>query len=139
MIRNYLKIATRNFSREKFVIIINVVGLSMGMAVTLLIGLWIWDEYSFDTYFQSHKKIAVAMSTQTWNGETTTTEGVAVPLAYQLQNNYNEYFKRIALTSEEKSYVISKGEKKFLETGIWVQKEFPELFSLKLINGTSAG
>ncbi|MBX3253278.1 MAG: ABC transporter permease [Chitinophagaceae bacterium] len=139
MIRNYLKIATRNFSREKFVIIINVVGLSMGMAVTLLIGLWIWDEYSFDTYFQNHKKIAVAMSTQTWNGETTTTEGVAVPLAYQLQNNYNEYFKRIALTSEEKSYVISKGEKKFLETGIWVQKDFPELFSLKLINGTSAG
>lgn len=136
---HYLKIARRNFSREKFVIAINVIGLSMGMAVTLLIGLWIWDEYSFDTYYQNHKKIAVVMSTQTWNGETTTEEGVSVPLAYQLQTKYNEYFKRIALTSEEKSYIISKDEKKFLETGIWVKGEFPELFSLKILKGTSVG
>jgi ABC-type antimicrobial peptide transport system permease subunit len=139
MILSYLKIAARNFFREKFVVAINVVGLSMGIAVTLLIGLWIWDEYSFDTYYQNHKKIAVVMSTQTWNGETTTEEGAAVPLAYQLRDKYNEYFKRIALTSEEKSYIISKDEKKCLEAGIWVQEEFPELFSLKLIHGTSVG
>jgi hypothetical protein len=54
MIKNYLKIAWRNLIKNKTHSLINIVGLSVGMAVAMLIGLWIWDELSFNTYHKNY-------------------------------------------------------------------------------------
>ncbi len=51
MLRNYLKVALRNFSGNKVFSFINIAGLSIGMAVALLIGLWIKDELMFNKAF----------------------------------------------------------------------------------------
>ena len=48
MIRNYLKTAWRNISRSKGYSALNILGLATGMAVTLLIGLWVNNEWSFN-------------------------------------------------------------------------------------------
>ncbi len=48
MLRNYLKVAWRNLTRNRISSIINIGGLAAGMAVATLIGLWIYDEVSFD-------------------------------------------------------------------------------------------
>jgi putative ABC transport system permease protein len=50
MIRNYIKIAIRNISRQKFYAIINITGLTIGLATSLLIVLYIVDEFSFDKF-----------------------------------------------------------------------------------------
>jgi putative ABC transport system permease protein len=50
MIRNYIKIAIRNISRQKFYAIINITGLTIGLATSLLIVLYIVDEFSFDRF-----------------------------------------------------------------------------------------
>ncbi len=50
MIRNYIKIAIRNISRQKFYAIINITGLTIGLATSLLIVLYIIDEFSFDKF-----------------------------------------------------------------------------------------
>jgi putative ABC transport system permease protein len=50
MIRNYIKIAFRNISRQKFYAIINITGLTIGLATSLLIVLYIVDEFSFDRF-----------------------------------------------------------------------------------------
>ena len=42
MIKNYLKIAWRNLIKNKVSSFINIGGLAVGMAVAMLIGLWIW-------------------------------------------------------------------------------------------------
>lgn len=54
MISNYLKIAWRNITNNKLYSVINVLGLSLGLAVCLLITLFVKDELSFDQ-FQSRK------------------------------------------------------------------------------------
>ena len=54
MIKNYLKIAWRNLLKNKVYSFINITGLATGMAVALLIGLWIWDELSFNSNHQNH-------------------------------------------------------------------------------------
>ena len=48
MFKNYFKIAWRNLIKNKGISFINIGGLAVGMAVATLIGLWIWDELSFD-------------------------------------------------------------------------------------------
>jgi putative ABC transport system permease protein len=58
MIKNYLKTAWRSLIKNKVHSFINIVGLSVGMAVAILIGLWIWDELSFDKSFKNYDHIA---------------------------------------------------------------------------------
>jgi len=58
MFRNYLTVAWRNLLKNRASSLINIGGLAVGMAVAMLIGLWIWDELSFDKGFQNHDNIA---------------------------------------------------------------------------------
>ncbi|WP_420147336.1 permease prefix domain 2-containing transporter, partial [Spirosoma sp.] len=65
MIRNYLKVAFRNLTRHKGYSLINIGGLAVGMAVAMLIGLWIYDELSYNTHHQHYHQIAQVMQNQT--------------------------------------------------------------------------
>jgi putative ABC transport system permease protein len=68
MYKNYFKIAWRNLFANKTSSFINITGLSVGMSVAMLIGLWIWDELSFDKYHQNYDRIAQVMQQRTNNG-----------------------------------------------------------------------
>jgi len=48
MLKNYWRIAFRNLTRNRFSSAINIGGLAIGMSVAILIGLWIFDELSYD-------------------------------------------------------------------------------------------
>jgi hypothetical protein len=70
MFKNYIKIAWRNLIKNKAYSIINIGGLALGMAVTLIIGLWMQDELSHNDYFTGKDRIAQVFQSQTFNGET---------------------------------------------------------------------
>src|SRR5580765_1366647 len=55
MVKNYFKTAWRNLARNKFYTIINISGLATGLAIGILILLWVQDEFSFDRF---HKQSA---------------------------------------------------------------------------------
>ena len=55
MLKNYFKTAWRNLFKNKFYSFINILGLTTGLAVGILILLWVQDELSFDTF---HSKAA---------------------------------------------------------------------------------
>jgi len=60
---NYLKTAWRFFVKNRATSIINIGGLAVGMAVAILIGLWVWDEISFDHSNKNHQRIAQVYQT----------------------------------------------------------------------------
>ncbi|MEM9983740.1 MAG: ABC transporter permease, partial [Bacteroidota bacterium] len=57
MFRNYLKTAFRNLIKQKFYAIINILGLSVGIACCLLITFWVIDELSYDKFHQKSDQI----------------------------------------------------------------------------------
>jgi len=57
MIRNYIKTAWRNLLKNKFYSVINIAGLTLGLAIGILILLWVQDELSFDTFHRNAKNI----------------------------------------------------------------------------------
>ena len=57
MIWNYLKISFRNLTRRKSFSIINILGLSVGLAASLLIALWVFDELSYDKFNKNFDRI----------------------------------------------------------------------------------
>ncbi|HEY2726168.1 MAG TPA: ABC transporter permease, partial [Parafilimonas sp.] len=58
MFKNYFKTAWRSLKNDKLHSFINILGLSIGMSVAMLIGLWMYDELSFDKNFKNYDHIA---------------------------------------------------------------------------------
>jgi putative ABC transport system permease protein len=137
MIRNYLKIAWRNLLKNKVYSSINVIGLATGMAVALLIGLWIWDELSFNHYHTRHSRLARLMTTQTFDEETSTDPNISVPLEQELRTKHASDYKRLSLTWNSTN-ILAVGDKKISQTGIWAQPDLPEMLTLKMTNGSRA-
>ena len=139
MIKNYFKIAWRNLIKNKAHTIINVTGLSVGMAVAMLIGLWIWDEVSYDHYFKDHDRIVQVMQHQTFNGVIETQNSIPIPLGAKLRQDYKSDFKYAVLSTWTYDHIIAYGEKKLTQQGNYMQAEAPDLFSLNMIKGSRSG
>src|SRR4030095_14978798 len=139
MIKNYFKTAWRILVKNKMHSILNIAGLSVGMSVTMLIGLWMWNELSFDKYHQNYDHIAQVMEQKTVNGLMNTSVAVSQPLASALQKNYGNDFKHIVMASWTDTHILTVGVKKISYTGDFMGAEGPEMFSLKMLKGTRNG
>src|SRR5580698_11678371 len=99
MLKNYFKIAWRNLRTNKTSSFINISGLAVGMGVAMLIGLWIWDELSFNKNFKNYDRIAQVIQNVTNNGEVQTWTAVPYPLAQEIRVNYGGDFKQVVMAS----------------------------------------
>lgn len=82
MLRNYLVIALRNFSRNKIFSVINILGLSIGISASLVIFLIVQYDNSFDRFEKNPQRIFRVVSDYTFQGgEPGHTRGVPAPLA----------------------------------------------------------
>ncbi len=136
MIQNYCKIAFRNLQRNWGFAFINIVGLAIGMAIAMLIGLWIWDESSHDTYHTQYPRLAQVMQHQHWNGQIGSQTAIPLPLADALRKDYAHDFEAVALSSWTFDHIIATGEKKISTKGNFVEPIFPQLLSLKIKQGS---
>jgi ABC-type antimicrobial peptide transport system permease subunit len=139
MIRNYFKIAWRNLLKNRKSSVINITGLAIGMAVAILIGLWIWDEITFDRYHSNYDHVAQVQQHQTWNGNIYTGQALPFPLGEELQNSYGSDFKYIAMASWQGDHMLSKDNKHLYKNGIYIDKDGPRILSLKMLKGSADG
>jgi ABC-type antimicrobial peptide transport system permease subunit len=135
MVSNYLKIALRNLRKNKVYSFINIVGLAVGIAVAMLIGLWVWDELSYNKYHKNYDRVVQAWISQTFNGQTGTGTAVSIPAVTEMATKYSADFKHTSLASWNSGHLLSKGDKKINKTGMWAQPSFPEILSLKMLKG----
>ena len=138
MFKNYLKIAWRNLVKNKSHSFINITGLAAGMAVSIIIGLWIWDELSFDKYHQNYDRIAQVMQNQTANGIIKTQDKLPLPLGDQLKINYGSHFKYLIL-SKSANHLLAAGDKRFSKKGNFMEPSAPEMLTLNMLKGARAG
>jgi len=135
MLKNYFHIAWRNITKSKGTSAINIGGLGVGMAVAILIGLWVYDEISFDKNFSNYDHIAKVIQNVTNNGEVQTWNRVPYPLAEELRKNYGSDFRKVVLEASPGDHLVIHGEKKFTKEGGFFEKGAPDMFSLKMLRG----
>jgi putative ABC transport system permease protein len=135
MLKNYFKIAWRNLLKNKTSSFINIAGLSVGMAVAMLIGLWVWDELSFDRNFQNHEQIAQVIQNVTNNGEIQTWRQTPYPLAEEIRKNFSD-FKFVVMSAGTGNHIVSLGDKKLNKAGTFIEPQAPEMLSLRMIQGS---
>jgi len=139
MIRNYIKIAWRNLVKNKGYSAINIGGLAIGMAVAILIGLWIYDELSFNKYHKNYDRIAQVMIRYNFNGQRGSSHSLVRPLEQELRNKYGRYFKHIVMSRWNEGHILSAGDKKLSQTGRFMQEGAAEMLSLKMLGGSWNG
>jgi putative ABC transport system permease protein len=139
MLKSYFKIGSRNLSRNKGYSLINIGGLACGMAVAMLIGLWVYDELSFNKYHKNYDRIARVMQQATVNGETRSGRHMPLPLGPELSKSFENDFEYVVMSSFPEDHIIANGELKFTEFGNYMQPDAPKMLTLEMIYGTHDG
>ena len=136
MFQNHFLIAWRNIVKGKMHSLINIVGLSIGMVVAMLIGLWIYDDLSFNKNFEHYDRIAQVKQNLVNNGSVQTWNNQPFPLADELRTNYGKDFMHIVMAADVNDHFLNIDGKKLKVTGGFFEKEMPEMLSLNMIAGT---
>jgi len=134
MIKNYFKIAWRNLKKNKVYSLINITGLAAGMAVAMIIGLWIYDEISTDKHFKNYNSLYQVMMNQTFDGKRGSQTALPFPLGEELKAKYPD-FKGVARCDWGGKHSLVYGEKKIGKTGHFLDADGVDMFSLKILNG----
>jgi putative ABC transport system permease protein len=132
MITNYLKTGFRHLLRNKVSTTINVGGLALGMAIAILIGLWVHDEFTFNHYHARHERLAKVY-------KATAQEYLPYPLAVELRENYHRSFKALAITSPAFEHILSAGTEQHGAVGQFAEPAFPEMLTLEMTEGSKDG
>lgn len=139
MYRNFFNIALRNLFKNKVSSFINIAGLAVGMAVAMLIGLWIWDEWTFDTHHKNYDRIVQVMQHQTFNGEKGTESSIPFPLTAEIKNKYGDDFKYLAMASWPGDQILTYGDKIITREGNYMDKDITKILSLEMQQGSQDG
>ncbi len=129
----------RNIGRNKVSAIINIVGLAAGMSVAILIGLWMYDELSYDKDNTNYSRLAQVMQHNVYNGTRETQVANPYLMADAIRSSYGSNFKYVIQSSWTSGHILTYGEKKFTKTGNYFEPPVTEMLDLKMIKGTRAG
>ncbi len=139
MIRNYFKIAWRNLIKNKGYSAINIGGLAVGMAVAMLIGLWIYHEFSYNKNHENYDRIAQVMQHQTYNGLVGTQVANPAVMGQAIRDEYGDYFENVVQSSWNSPHTLGLDDKVFFKSGNYFEPEITEMLSLKMLYGTRDG
>ena len=131
-----IKFALRILVRDRTHSFIHITGLAIGMAIAMLIGLWVRDELSFDRDNPHYERVAKMMQHQTTNGVISTNRSMPLPLATELRTNYGASFKRVVRAWWPGEHVLAFGEKKLTKNGRFMEAGAAEVMGLSFLSGS---
>jgi len=134
MFRNYFKTAWRNIIRSKGYSLLNISGLAIGMAVALLIGLWVYYQYSYDKFLPEYQQAYRVQRNFYSNGDTLTFPTISLKLADALRREIPE-IEYVAEIDWEANHALTVGDKKFYLYGSQTAPEFLKIFQFPLLKG----
>ena len=136
MLKYHLKFAFRNLTRFKVYSIINILGLAVGMACTILIYLWVQDELSFDNFHKNSENIYRVVQTQYYTaGEPLEVDVTQLGMAQYCKENIPGIESSTRYTRWSLDFLIQYKEKSYIEKVHMVDSTFLKIFSFKLIKG----
>jgi putative ABC transport system permease protein len=138
MLKNYFKIALRNLIKNKGYTFINIAGLATGMTVALLIGLWVWDELTFNRYHKNYDRIAQVWQHNIYNGEKQSQVSNPYVLAEEIRNNFGSDFKYVIQSTWNFGRILTVGDKKLNKSGMYWEPQVIDLLSINLLKGDAA-
>ena len=137
MITNYLRAALRSITRHKLYSGLNIVGLAIGMAVALTIGLWAHYQYSYDRFLPGYADCYQVRYKIDIGGDISSINNTSLPLAKALQHDIPEISWAVH-TDDPGSHALLAGKNQAYLPGIFAGSDFLQLFRYPMQEGAAA-
>ncbi|MEJ0105679.1 MAG: ABC transporter permease [Bacteroidota bacterium] len=115
---------------------INISGLSIGMAVAMLIACWIYSEWSFDRGFDNYRSIAQVWAL--WPGHKGAQPQLPAPVADELREKFGSNFKQVVQSSQTREHTLSAGQKKLIKAGNFMEPGGLKMLNLPMLQGSQS-
>ena len=138
MVHNYLKIGVRNMLSQRLYSFINIFGLAVGMAATILISLYVQHELSYDKYHEKADRIyRISREWLNQDGESSLHLGhIAPPFAPLIENDFEGVVEQAVRLMSGYGPLMSVGDKQFEEENFFfADADVFKVFSWKFIQG----
>lgn len=137
MLKNHLIVAWRNLLRNKSFSAINLAGLTIGMAATMLILLWVYTEKSWDKQYKKYHSTYHVMSNRNFNGEINTGPDMMFPLARTAKASLPEV-ENAAVVSFPNRIIFTVGDKILTKNTLNTTTDFFNIFSFDFVEGDAS-
>ena len=143
MFKNYFLLALRQLRGNRGYTLINIAGLAIGMAVALVIGIWITGEFAVDKSYPDSSRIVEIMQDQrpigTPAGSPMSYRGTTVSSALKpfLENSYKDIFDQTAMFEWPGDGLLTSGDKSISRRGSWAEQSFPTIFGYHFLSGNA--
>lgn len=141
MLKNYFTVAIRHLLKNKAFSLINILGLSTGIACCLLLALFIQDEFSYERHFNDHERVYRLYTIFTREGKPESFPRTSPPIAMDLIDEVPEVetATRVVEPPEVEVHLIRFNDKVFYEKkGVLVDSTFLDVFPFELKEGDRA-
>ncbi len=134
MLKNYIFTALRSYWKQKGFTFLNLAGLTIGIATSMLIILWITDELNYDRFHEKSEELYRIMENQTYSGQMFTFTATPGLLAPTLKDEIPEITRATRMSwDEEKQFTV--GDKIIKESGTHADPDFFKMFTFPFIAG----
>ncbi len=134
MLNNYLKIAIRSLFKNSIYSFINIAGLSIGIACSVLILLWVNDEYTYDRFHKNYFSIYQLYQSQQWAQGIGTGNSMPYPMKEVIKDKSSQ-IKHVVMTNWGEGNMLQVGEKRINKLGLSASEDFFKVFSFEMIKG----
>ncbi|MFT4203127.1 MAG: ABC transporter permease [Chitinophagaceae bacterium] len=134
MFKNYFKTAIRSLLRNKGYSLLNIMGLAIGMASTILILLWVGNELSTDRFYSKIDRLYVMNNRDKFSGQLNVWSSTPKIMGPTIKQDYPEV-EDMSRVGRDANFLFTVGEKKITENGAYVDSTFFNLFDLPLLSG----
>lgn len=134
MFRNYFRHGWRNLLNNKMSTLINTGGLAIGLTISIIIMMWIMDEFSYDMFHKNGSYTYLMMNNRKVEGGWHTGDNTQAPLAVKLKQDFPDvkYATRRAFGGDQ---LFNTGSKSIYQESIYVDPDFFNIFTFPAISG----
>ncbi len=141
MLKNYFKIAVRNLRKQGFYSFVNIFGLAIGVAVCMVIALFVINETSYDKHFADGERIYRVSNKTVFGGRASHTLYTPAPLVRALPEEIPEVEAAVHFR-EQGTYLVRRpndNDNLREERVIWTSKDFFKVFDIEMVSGSKEG
>ncbi len=136
MFKNYLKVAFRSLNKNRIYAIINILGLALGLAITILVFLFVKDETSYEKHWNGYDRIYRTGIKADLMGQKMDAPISPSPMANTLRTEFSEVESATRIQAVRQEILMRYEQNKvYIQNGVYADSTFFKLFDYEFVHG----
>lgn len=135
MISHYIILAWRNFTRHKMITLVNIIGLSSGLFVCGVIGIWAHGEFAYDDFHEDAERIVRVTNELAMGDRVRHAASTMAPLVSEARERIAAVESGVTIRSGGRSWLTYNAERLTINDVLYASEDFFDVFTFELSDG----